>query len=279
MKQSYIFSILLFSLYTSVFAQGITTSSITGYIIDSNSKKIFGSNIIAEHQPSGTKYGTITNEEGGFRLPNLRVGGPYTITISFIGFETKIVNDINLSLGQDYNLNIVLGDRVTLLNEIQLFARKSEILNRNKMGSSKNISRQTISNMPQVNRSINDFSKLLPQSNNTGLLGFSGGALRSSSVTVDGTSFNNAYSLGRTGALLIGNAAGSEPISLDAISEIQINLSPYDVRQGGFTGANINAVTRSGDNEFSGSSYNYFQMLNRYKFHQIILLFYIFLPL
>lgn len=259
MKQKHIY-ILLFSLLTLTFyGQGETTASISGTVTDEKLEKLFGANVIAEHVPSGTKYGTITNEEGKFRLPNLRVGGPYTLTVSYVGYETKTESGINLSLGQDYRIDIPMGEGVESLGEIQLTARKSSILNSNKTGAGKNISQQTINSIPQINRSINDFSKLLPQANSSDFAGFSGGALRSSNVTVDGTSFNNVYGLGGAGALVIGNAAGSEPISLDALSEIQINLSPYDVRQGGFTGANVNAVTRSGDNEFRGSVYSFFQ--------------------
>ncbi|MEC3906736.1 carboxypeptidase regulatory-like domain-containing protein [Tamlana sp. 2201CG12-4] len=259
MKQTYIIIFLFLVLPVSLLAQGETTASISGTVIDDKSEKVFGANVIAEHTPSGTKYGTITNDAGQFRLPNLRVGGPYTIAISYLGYETKTETDINLSLGQDFHLNVVMGEEATALNAVQLIARKSSILNSNKTGSGRNISQRAINSVPQINRSINDFSKLLPQSNSADFAGFSGGALRSSSVTVDGTSFNNAYGLGGAGALVIGNAAGSEPISLDALSEIQISLSPYDVRQGGFTGANVNAVTRSGDNEFRGSIYSFFQ--------------------
>ena len=231
----------------------------SGKIQDESELPLLGATVVAEHIPSATKYGTITNDDGKFRLPNMRVGGPYTITVSYIGYETKAESDINLRLGQDFQIQITMGEGVETLDEIQLVARKSSTLNSNKTGSGRNITQRSINSIPQVNRSINDFSKLLPQANSADFAGFSGGALRSSNVTIDGTSFNNAYGLGGTGALVIGNAAGSEPISLDALSEIQINLSPYDVRQGGFTGANVNAVTRSGDNEFRGSVYSFFQ--------------------
>lgn len=258
MKKQILF--IAFALISSgLFAQGITTASISGSVVDGNSEKLFGANVIAEHTPSGTKYGTITNDEGRFRLPNLRIGGPYTVTISFLGYDTKTETGINLSLGQDYSLTIIMGENVTELEGIQISARKNATLNSNKTGSGKNINQQTINSVPQINRSINDFSKLTPQSSSADFAGFAGGTLRSSSVTVDGSSFSNVYGLGGAGALVIGNAAGSEPISLDALSEIQVNLSPYDIRQGGFTGANINAVTRSGDNEFRGSVYSFFQ--------------------
>ena len=262
MKNTYFLTTLciLYSLIS--FAQGETTASISGTVKDNQAEKLFGANVVAEHTPSGTKYGTISNEEGEFRLPNLRVGGPYTVTISYIGFETKTETGINLSLGQDYRMDVVIGETATALSEVVIVAKTSATLNGNKTGSSKNIGRQTINTVPQINRSINEFSKLMSQSNSADFAGFSGGALRSSNVTVDGTSFNNAYGLGGAGALVIGNATGSEPISLDALSEIQVNLSPYDVRQGGFTGANINAVTRSGDNEFKGSIYGFFQNEN-----------------
>jgi Carboxypeptidase regulatory-like domain len=259
MKNSYLFTFLFLVLTASMVAQGLTTASVSGKVVDDSSEKIYGATAIAIHTPSGTKYGTITNDEGEFRFPNLRIGGPYTISISYVGFETKTETEIYLSLGQDYGLNVVLGEDVMGLDEIQIVARKSSILNSNKTGAGKNVSQQTMSHVPQINRSVSDFAKLLPQANTSPLAGVSGGTLRSSNVTVDGTSFSNIYGLGGADALVIGNASGSQPISLDAISEIQVNLSPYDVRQGGFTGANINAVTRSGDNEFRGSVYGFMQ--------------------
>lgn len=253
--------ILLLSLVLNslCLAQGVTTGSLSGNVVDQDGEALPNANIIAVHQPSGSRYGTASDINGQFVIPYMRIGGPYSVTVSFIGFEDYIEEDIVIRLGQEYRLKVSLGEEATELSEIKVIAVKSSTLNSDKSGSGKNVSSQKINNLPQINRSINDFTKLAPYSNTSDFAGFSGLGLRTSSVTIDGSSFNNAYGLGGSGALVIGNAAGSEPISLDALSEIQINLSPYDVRQGGFTGANVNAVTKSGDNNIKGSIYSFFQ--------------------
>lgn len=257
------FLLLFIALFCSqlILAQGITTGSMSGLISDKDGT-LPGANIVAVHTPSGSQYGAVTDVDGAFKLPYLRVGGPYEVIISFLGYEDYVEKNINISLGQDYQLDVTLGEQQEVLDEVVVLARKSNILNSDKAGSGTNINQQTLEAIPQINRSINDFTKLTPQASGADFAGFSGLGLRTSNVTVDGSSFNNAYGLGGSGALVIGNAAGSEPISLDALSEIQINLSPYDVRQGGFTGANINAITRSGDNEFRASVYSFFQNEN-----------------
>ena len=250
---------LLFCQFAS--GQGITTGSLSGTISDKDGT-LPGATVVAVHASSGTRYGAVTDIEGRFRLPYLRVGGPYEVTISFTGYQDYLEKDITIRLGQTYQLDATLGEKTEVLDEVVVLARKNSILNSDKNGSGTNINAQTLKTIPQINRSINDFTKLIPQASSAAFAGFSGLGLRTSNVTIDGSSFNNAYGLGGSGALVIGNAAGSEPISLDALSEIQINLSPYDVRQGGFTGANINAITKSGDNEFRASIYSFFQNEN-----------------
>ena len=252
---------LLFGLFITclTYGQGITTGNISGKVYDEKDKPLEAATVVAIHLASGTQYGVITNAEGSFKLPNVRIGGPYKVTVSFIGYESVEKSGINISLGQDYKMKFKMGVQLKELDEVQIYAQKSSVLNNDKAGSSKNINRETLNTLPQIGGGLTNFTKLTPQSNSSDNAGFGGLGLRTSNVTIDGSSMNNAYGLGGAGALIIGNAAGSEPISLDALSEIQINISPFDVRQGGFTGANINAVTRSGDNEFRGAAYHYFQ--------------------
>ncbi|MFP4506191.1 MAG: TonB-dependent receptor domain-containing protein [Cyclobacteriaceae bacterium] len=246
--------ILLFTLAISLFiigsadgllAQGVTTASINGQVADTSGEAIPGANVVATHEPSGTVYGAITNVEGRFVLPGLRVGGPYNVKVSFVGYKEKVFEGISLSLGQTYTINTQLSEGIEL-EGVEVIASQDAIMNSDRTGAATNLSNERINALPTINRSINDFTRLTPQSNGTS---FAGTSSRFNNYTIDGNIYNNNFGLGS------GQFAGSNPISLDAIEEIQVNLAPFDVRQGGFTGANVNAITRSGTNEFSGSAY------------------------
>ncbi|WPP49600.1 TonB-dependent receptor [Catalinimonas niigatensis] len=226
-------------------AQGVTTASINGRVTDTSGEVLPGANVIAEHTPSGTTYGAVSNNEGRFVLPNVRVGGPYTVKVSFVGFDERTFEGITLSLGQTYSINAQLSDGVEL-EGVEVIASQDVIMNSDRTGASTNLSNEKINALPTINRSINDFTRLTPQSNGTS---FAGTNSRFNNYTVDGNIYNNNFGLGS------GQFAGSNPISLDAIEEIQVNLAPFDVRQAGFTGASVNAITKSGTNEFEGSAY------------------------
>lgn len=228
-----------------VMSQGVTTASFQGSVIDNAGLTLPGANIVAIHTPSGSRYGSASNEEGRFVIPNVRVGGPYTVTISYIGFDSRVYENINLSLGQNYNLNVELKDGLEL-DAVEIVAIRGGIMDSDKTGSSLNISNQRLNALPTINRSVGDFTRLTPQSNGNS---FAGTSSRFNNFTVDGNVYNNNFGLGS------GQFAGGNPISIDAIEEIQVNLAPYDVRQGGFTGAGVNAVTKSGDNTLRGSAY------------------------
>jgi len=235
------------------FAQ-LTTSSMVGSVKDTKGEALIGATIVAVHNPTGTNYGNITNENGLFSIQNMKVGGPYTITISYVGYKAYSMENVNLRLGDPLRLNVALLDDASVLSEVEVVYQKNAIINNQRNGASTNISTQTLNSLPTLSRSVQDFTKLTPQSNG---LSFAGMDNRFNNLTIDGSVFNNNFGL----QALNGSQTNSTPISLDAIEEIQINLSPYDVRQGGFTGAGINAVTRSGTNELHGSAF--FNMRNQ----------------
>lgn len=233
----------------------------SGTVLQSDGQASIGASVKATHTPSGTVYGGSTNENGRFNLANMRVGGPYTVEITYIGSQPSKYDNIFLQLGQPYVLNVNLSDGLTL-DEVTITADGS--LNSKKTGVSTAISRKKIEEMPAISRSITDLTKMTPQANSQGDgFSFAGRNSLFNSLTLDGAQMNNVFGL----SSLPGGQTGAQPFSLDAIEAIQINLSPYDVKQGGFTGAGVNAITKSGTNTFSGSVYTYFknQDLQGYK--------------
>lgn len=250
MKQ--LFLVALVCLLTAWGARAqVTTSSLTGLIKDAKGEPSIGATVRAVHTPSGTTYGVATNAEGRFTIQNMRIGGPYTVEISYVGAQTTTRNGIVLQLDQPYVLNLSLATADTQLQEVTVTASNPRsILNSDRTGSVTTIDRTALQRLPSISRSLNDFTRLTPQANGSAI---GGGSTRSNYFSVDGSDFNNNFGIG-------GNLpAGGSPISLDAIEEISVNVTPYDVRQSGFTGAAINAVTRAGTNDFAGSAYGYFR--------------------
>ena len=238
----------IFSFSMSVSAQ-VTTSEIVGVVTDQNGAVLNGATVTAVHVPSGSTYSTVTNKDGRFTLPGLRVGGPYTITVSSDGFSEQKLEGINTSLGNASNVEIALG--VAGLNaEVNVVS--DEIFDETKTGSSTSVSNAVVSTLPTISRRLNDFAKLTP-SYSGGPFGGSvaGQDNRLNNITVDGSYFNNSFGLSGQP----GDRSGVSPISLDSIEEFQINVSPFDVRQGNFTGAGINTITKSGTNAYHGSGY------------------------
>ena len=244
-----LFSLLTLLFVTVVmFGQATTTSGINGRIVDPSGKPLPGATIIAVHVPSGTQYGALTNGDGLFSIQGMRPGGPYTIDVTFIGYSKKSVSDIALNLGESFVINTSLEEASTQLKEVVVVGARAPVFNSEKNGASINISSQQMTIIPSINRSINDLTRLTPQANGNQI---GGGNYRQNFITVDGAQFNNAFGIGTN---LPGNGS---PISLDALDQISVNITPFDVRQSGFIGASVNAVTRSGSNEFSGSVYTY----------------------
>ena len=227
-------------------AQGITTATISGKITDSKGEALPGANVIAIHVPSGTQYGTATRADGSYTIPNARIGGPYKITASFVGYANQEVNGLFLNLGVTTAQNLSLAEEGTSLNEIVVSGQS--LVNSDRTGAITNISNNQIQQLPTLSRSFNDYIRLTPQANGNSFGGRSSGF---NNITVDGGLFNNAFGLSGT----VGGQANAQPISLDAIDQITTSIAPYDVREGSFTGAGVNVVTRSGTNDIEGSVY------------------------
>ncbi len=244
-----IFAMLLFLFVSAALSgQGSTTSSMSGQITDSQEGVLAGATIVATHEPSGTLYGATANNQGLFSIQGMRPGGPYKVEVSFIGFSKKTFTDINLLLGETFVLNTGLTESSTELNEVVVVGTKPSKFNTTKTGATTNISGAQMTLLPTINRSINDIARVSPYSNG---MSFSGGDGRSTNFTVDGSNFNNNFGL--TSNL----PGGGNPISLDAIEEVQVVVAPFDVRQTNFIGGGINAITKSGTNTIKGSAYTY----------------------
>ncbi|WP_221393323.1 carboxypeptidase regulatory-like domain-containing protein [Dyadobacter sp. NIV53] len=255
-----VFTLLLFSLSFlsgQVNAQ-VTSSSISGRITDAKGETLPGATIKALHEPTGSVYSTITSESGQYTLPNLRVGGPYKLTITFIGLVTKEISDVTTTLGSPVSINIVLEDASQTLNEVVVTGGKGNVISTSRNGTSTFISPRLMQSVPTINRSVSDFARLTPQANTAGNgVSFGGQNNRYNQFTIDGANATDGFGLGSSGTN--GGQAGINPISIETIQEMQIVLSPYDVTQGGFTGGGINAVTKSGANMFHGSAYGQLQ--------------------
>lgn len=243
--------ILFAGILASVSAQ-VTTAGMSGRITGSD-EPLPGAAVVAVHVPSGTQYGTVTNADGRFNLQGMRTGGPYKVEVSFVGFNKATLTEINLSLGETFVLNTNLKDNTTEVGEVTVVGMKPSAFATEKTGASTNITSRTMELIPTMNRSLGDFTKLSTFS--TGGSSFVGRESYMSNVTVDGANFNNNFGL--SGSSMPG--VSGEPISMDAIEEIQVAVAPYDVRQSNFTGAGVNAVTKSGTNTFKGSGYTFFR--------------------
>jgi hypothetical protein len=250
-----VFVMLSFPL--TLLAQGITTAAINGVVTDKDGKPLQGATIQALHNPSGAAYGNTTREDGRYNLQNLRVGGPYTIKVSYVGFAPQIKKDVYLELAQNFKIDFVLLETSVELNTVVITGDKNAILSSSRTGAATMVSKKTIETFPTVARSFQDFSKFTPQfsGSSSNANSAAGRNNRFNNIQIDGTSYNDLFGLAANGTP--GGQANTNPISLDAIDQFQVVIAPYDVRQGGFTGGGINAVTRSGNNQFTGSIYGF----------------------
>ncbi|GAA3950975.1 TonB-dependent receptor plug domain-containing protein [Chitinophaga oryziterrae] len=252
------FIVLLSVCYS--FAQ-VTTSGVTGVIKDDKGQGLIGATVKAVHVPTGTVYGTTTQEGGRYAIPNMRVGGPYTITVTYVGYETSTYKDLYLSLGSPLTQNGKLSDQSKSLSEVTITGTRNGIISSQRNGTSTNISQRQLTELPTVSRSIQDFTRLTPQavptysSTDGSPLGisFAGQSNKFNQFSVDGANANDVFGLSATGTN--GGQTGANPVPLESIQEVQVVLSPYDVTQSGFTGGGVNAVTKSGTNTFHGSAY------------------------
>ena len=243
MKKLFTFFVAMIASVTMM-AQ-VTTSSLSGKIVDSDGP-LPGAAVIATHVPSGTAYGTTTNSEGRYTMQGMRVGGPYTVEVRFVGYSTAKSENITLKLGETHRADFTLKSEAVGLGEVVISGEVEKPVSNS---TSTTISSQEIANLPTINRSVTDVVKVSPYANG---MSFAGSDGRSTNFTVDGANFNNNFGLSSN------LPGGGTPISLDALEEIQIVVAPFDVRQSNFVGGGINAITKSGTNQFHGSAYTYY---------------------
>ena len=257
MKKS-LLTLCLMAFSVIAFAQGVTTSGMNGKITDKNGDPLPGATVMAVHQPTGSEFGNVSDADGFFRIVNMNVGGPYTITVTFVGFDPIVKQGIYLDLGQMYKLNTSLSESVTELEGVVVTANAGEVFDGNRTGASTVVSTEAIAQAPTVTRSLQDYTRLTPQSSNaTGGISIAGMNNRYNAIYIDGAVNNDVFGLAASGTN--GGQIGISPISVDAIDQLQVVVAPYDITKGGFAGGGINAVTRSGSNKFEGSAYYFFR--------------------
>ncbi len=248
------FILFIFIIFTvmPVFGQGLTTGSLNGIVTDSEGEPLPGANVIAVHMPSGTQFGAATRVTGAFNIPNLRVGGPYTVTASFIGYKDNINKNIYINLGQNLRLQFKMTTEAIEMQSIEVVSSQDEVMNSDRTGAATYINKEQVEQMPSIKRSTRDLFRLDPRSD--GNFSFSGKNWLYNNISLDGSYFNNPFGLDDPAP---GGQTNAEPVPFEAIEQVQVSIAPYDVRQGGFTGAGINTVTKSGTNKFQGSVYSF----------------------
>lgn len=251
MKKFHLFAFLTF--FSLCLSAQVTTSNMSGSVTDDQNEPLLGANVVAVHTPTGTTYGAITNENGLFKILNMRVGGPYEIKVSYIGFKEQTINDAYLSLGKTFTIDVVLMTESQALDEVVVISDRGGTFGSDRTGAETSVGRRELTRLPTISRSAQDFTRLEPSSTGNS---FGGRNDQYNNFSLDGAIFNNPFGLD---APTPGGQTDSQPISLDAIDQIQVSLAPYDVTQSGFTGATVNAVTKSGTNEFHGTVYGFFR--------------------
>ncbi|MEJ2113561.1 MAG: TonB-dependent receptor, partial [Flavobacteriaceae bacterium] len=245
---------LLIMLFGVIGYSQVTTSNIKGLVQDENSEPLPGANVVAVHTPTGTKYGAATNIDGRYNLLNLRVGGPYTITISYRGYKEQTFDNVFLTLGKTENLDVnMISDSEELEAVVIQGSGGTGTFGSDRTGAETSVGRRELTRLPSISRSASDFTRLEPTASNGS---FAGRNDQYNNFSLDGAIFNNPFGLD---AATPGGQTDAQPISLDAIDQIQVSTAPYDVTQSGFTGATVNAVTKSGTNEFHGTVYGFFR--------------------
>src|SRR5262245_50786745 len=233
------------------FAQGVTTATMSGTVKDAQGQVIPGATVTATHEPSGTTYEAITQADGRFFIPGVRVGGPYSVSAALTGFSTEVVQNLTMNLGVTQDLQFTL--KVAAIAEtITVVGTSDPVFSSGRTGAATAVLREELATLPTISGRIGDITRLTPQASGSN---FAGQDSRMNNITVDGAYFNNSFGLRNAP----GDTSGVAPISLEAIEQVQVSVAPYDVRQGNFVGAGVNTVTRSGTNKISASVYRRFR--------------------
>lgn len=252
--QAIMLLVVTMGLSVSLFGQGSTTAAFNGTVLDKQGAPLPGATVVAIHLPTNTQYGTITRNDGSFDIPGLQPGGPYDVKVSFVGYKGAAQDSLYLRLGENIDLKFHMEEENVQLQEVRVVAKTDNTFNASRTGAKTNVTREQMNELPSISRSLQDYTRLTPQAIVTGGgISIAGTNNRYNNFQIDGTVNNDVFGLSSSGTN--GGQAGTQPISLDAIQELQVVIAPYDVRQGGFTGGGINAVTKSGTNKFSGTAY------------------------
>ena len=233
---------------TLAYAQ-VTTSSMNGRVADEKGEPVVGAAVVATHEPSGTVYGAIVNQNGQYTINGMRAGGPYKVEVSSVGYNSLLFKDVTLQLAETYNLSATLKESTEFLEQVVVIGTAKSKFSNERTGAATNIDNSQIAALPTVSRSITDVTRLSPYGGNG--MSFAGADGRTANFTVDGANFNNNFGLSEK------LPGGGSPISIDAIEEMQVVISPFDVRQTNFIGGGVNAITKSGTNTFKGTAYVY----------------------
>ena len=251
-----IFTLLVFLICSQALFSQVTTATLSGIVKDPKGAPLPSATVVIEYPDAGFRQALATLGDGRFTVPNLRVGGPYTVTVSFINYQTSVTDNVYLELGQNNSVEIQLHEKAAELEKITVTGRGT-IFDNKKTGASTNINSRLIRSLPTISRSADDYIRLTPSASFTyNGLSFAGRNGQYNNFSLDGAVFNNPFGLD---APTPGGQTGAQPISLDAIDQIQVNIAPYDVTQAGFTGAGVNTVTKSGSNNFTGTVYGFYR--------------------
>ncbi|HJR53933.1 MAG TPA: carboxypeptidase regulatory-like domain-containing protein, partial [Gemmatimonadota bacterium] len=252
LKHSILFLGLFLLLPAALAAQGVTTGALSGTVVSSTGEDVVGATVIATHEPSGSQYGTAVREGGGYDIRGLRVGGPYTVAVQMIGYETSQETEIFVNLNQTVDTDFTIVPEAVEVAGITVNLEADPVLNSTRTGAATFIAPEQVTELPSLRRSVRDLSRLDPRSD--GNFSFGGRNWLYNSISLDGSYFGNPFGLDDPAP---GGQSGAEPVPYDAIEAVQVAVAPYDVRQGGFTGAAVNSVTKSGTNEWRGSAYTF----------------------
>jgi hypothetical protein len=237
-----------------LYGQGVTTASLTGIITTENGEPLPGTNVLAVHEPTGTRYGATSRTGGQYNILNMRIGGPYTVTASYVGYKTESKSNVFLNLGQDSRIDYRMIEEAVVGQEVVVTAQVDPVLNSGRTGAATIVSPLQVAELPTIKRSTRDLTRLDPRSD--GNFSFGGRNWLYNNISLDGSYFNNPFGLDDPAP---GGQTNAEPVPYDAVEQVKVSVVPYDVREGGFTGAGINTVTKSGTNQVEASVYSFFR--------------------